>query len=243
MMPLVTPFTFNLKGTDYSSNYTDDEAYTKLAQYVTDGTVKGDFPRDLCNGYNRYRRFTPGQQPWVHKFVLDAERPRQNVAVGGFLAIVTHMVNAAASGMKYPQVRIETGTVKFTLKLAGQQSRNAGKVSVAESHRFGEGLFFGWIDQQGSFQRYGAATDELVAVLQEIAANPAEAINKFGLQSGHCCYCWQELTQVQSKIVGCGKTCGAHYNVDYPSAAETRVYVANHPEVLIGASDAERWTK
>ena len=242
-MPLAIPFTFNLKGTDYSSTMTDAEAACKLAQYVSDGTVKGDFPRDLCNSYVRYGRFTSGQLPWVHKLVLDAEKPRQNPTVGGFMNIVAHMVNAAAAGMKHPQVRIETGAVKFTLKLAGSQSRNAGKVSIAESHRFGEGRFFGWIDLQGSFQRYGAATDELVAVLQEIAANPAAAINKFGLQSGHCCYCWQLLSQVQSKIVGCGKTCGQNYGVPYPSAAETRAYIAEHPEVLIGASDADRWTK
>lgn len=228
--------------TSYDSPYTDVQVYHKLVQYVADSTVKGDFPRDLCRGYGKYTKFTPGQRPWAHKFVLDAEKPRQNVQVDGFLSIVEHMQGAAASGMKNPQIRIEYNGVKFTLKLAGKGSRNCGKVSVAESHRYGEGMFYGWIGTDGKYQRYSAASDALVAVLAEIATDPANSINKMGLQAGHCCYCWAALTQVQSRIVGCGKTCAAHYNVDYPSAAETRVYIAQHPDVLVGASDLERWS-
>ena len=249
MTETITTFQFTIPGrnggspTEYSSPNTDEQVYHKLVQYVADGTVKGDFPRDLCGGYTKWRKFTPGQRPWAHKFVLDAEKPNQNVQVDGFESIVKHMRGAADSGMKNPQIRIEYNGVKFTLKLAGRGSRNCGKVSVAESHKFGEGAFYGWIGTDGKYQRYSAASDALVAVLAEIATDPATAINKMGLQAGHCCYCWAALTQVQSRMVGCGKTCSDHYNVPYPNAAETRRYIQDNPGVLVGASDAERWTK
>lgn len=243
--------TFNVKGQEFQSSHSDVEIAALLRQYLGNGKVKGDFPSDLVTGYNRYGRFTDRQRPWAHFLVWKAEQPvvkPQNATVGGFLKIVEHMRqcrdnrNAGGAGLLNPMVRVELNGVRFTLKLAGGKSRHAGKVSVAESSHFGEGRFFGWIGVDGAFERYGACTNEVVALLQRIAADPAKEISEIGKESGHCCYCWAELSQVQSKIAGCGKTCADNYNVPYPNAEQTRAFVVEHPEVLVGATDADRWS-
>ena len=84
------------------------------------------------------------------------------------------------------------------------------------------------------------ASDSLEVMQTEIAVM-ATQISEIGKESGRCCYCFSELTQVQSKIAGAGKTCSANYRAWYPNAAETREFVEQNPEILDGATDADRW--
>jgi hypothetical protein len=240
---------FTVKGKSFDSPYSDNEVRDKLAQLVNDDKVRGQFPKDLLDGFANYGNWTERQRPWAHKFVHDAENPAPPASkLPGFKTIVDHLRrcrerrDAGGAGLLNPMVRVELSGVKFTLKLAGPKSKNYGKVSVAESHRFGEGTFYGWIDENGGFDRYRGCTNDVLALLQRIASDPASQINEIGKESGRCCYCWAELSQVQSKIAGCGKTCADNYGVPYPRAAETRAFIAEHPEVLVGATDAGKWS-
>ena len=239
--------TFMVQGEEFVSPHSDATVAGLLRGYLKSKKVRSNFARDLVAGFARHGSWTDKQRPWAHKLVFDVENPAPKNVVGGLGAIVEHMGRCRESrdrggaGLKNPQVRIDLDGTKFTLKLAGARSRNAGCVSVASSHLFGEGLFFGWVDPSGDFDRRGACSDAVVALLRRIAVDPAAVISEIGKESGHCCYCWAALSQVQSKIAGCGKTCAKNYGAWYPTAAETRSFLMEHPEVLVGATDAERW--
>jgi hypothetical protein len=248
--------TFSVKNFgEFESPHNDAEVVRRLTQYHREGKLKSDFAYEyggtLLGKYRKYGQWFPNQSAWAHFFVFQVEQPlladRKPPKIGGMQTIVEHLQRCRESrdqggaGLKNPQVRIDLDGTKFTLKLAGPRSRNKGSVSVAESHRFGEGRFFGWIRSDGTFERRGCCGQDVVDLLQRIAVDPATQISEIGKEAGMCCYCWAPLSQVQSKLAGCGKTCADNYGAWYPNAAETREQVAEHPEVLVGATDAERW--
>jgi hypothetical protein len=110
---------------------------------------------------------------------------------------------------------------------------------VSASHRFGEGKFYGFINAQGELNSKYGVPQEVQDILTRVAQDPARVISEIGKESGRCCYCYAELTTVQSKIAGCGGTCARNYGVDYPNAARTREVLRDNPEILEGSSDAE----
>jgi len=240
---------------EFESPHEDAEVARRLAKYHRAGSLKSNFAYEyggtLLAKYAKYHQWFPNQAAWAHFFVFQVDQPlladRKPEAITGMETIVDHMEqcrarrDAGGAGLKNPQVRIDLNGTKFTLKLAGPRSRNKGCVSVAESHRFGEGDFFGWIQPTGTFEKRNECGQDVVDLLRRIAEDPAKAISEIGKEAGMCCYCWSALTQAQSKIAGCGKTCASNYRAWYPNAAETREFVADHPEVLVGATDAERW--
>jgi hypothetical protein len=250
--------TFNVKNHgEIQTPHSDAEIYNRLARYHHGGLLKSDFAYNyggtLLMKRRQYGRWFDNQLAWAVYFVWQVENPlldqakRQGSTVTGLGSIVEHMEqcrarrDAGGAGLKNPQVRIKLNGVQFTLKLAGPNSRNRGCVSVAESHLFGEGDFYGWIQPNGEFKPRSVCSQGVIDLLQRIAQDPPTQINEIGKEAGMCCYCWSALSQVQSKIAGCGRTCARNYGVDYPNAAETREFVAQHPEVLTGSSDADRW--
>lgn len=237
--------TFTVKGQTFESPYCDKEVYERMLAAI-EGGWRSSFAADLCACFPR-RGWSDRQRPWAHKLVIDREKPRETNLVGGFKPIVDHLRHcresrdAGGKGLLNPMVRVPLGDGEICLKLAGKNSRNPGYVSVASSHKFGEGTFYGWIDDAGNLDRRGGCGDDVISLLQRIAADPANVINELGKELGRCCYCWAELSQVQSKIVGCGKKCASNYGVPYPNAAETRAFIAENPSILEGATDADRW--
>jgi hypothetical protein len=254
-MQQTLPETFTVKNHgEFVSPHDDAEVRRRLAQYLRGDKLKSEFARDfgsqLLAKFRRYGNWFDNQRAWAHYFVYEVEngpKPREANLVSGFEKIVAHLQQCrdrreeGGAGLKNPCVRLELDGVTIALKLAGARSRNAGKVSVAQSHQFGVGDFYGWIDTDGQFDRRSCCGADTLALLQRVAEDPATQISEIGKESGHCCYCWSALTQVQSKIAGCGKTCARNYRAWYPNAAETRDFLQEHPQVIVGATDAERW--
>lgn len=232
-------FTVKSKGqlVTFTSRHDNLNAMFELKKLTGGPLAHNTFAKDLVANSHR---LTQNQWPWVHKFVFDHEN-RQVAAAQpaqtGLQSIVDHL-KKAKEHLQYPTITLESNGVKAVLKLCGARSKHSGKVSVAESHKFGVGRFFGYIDVDGSHRIQDAG---VVALLTRVAVDPARVISEIGKESGHCCYCHAELTTVQSKIAGCGDTCGQNYNMWYPNAAEARKYLQDHPEILVGASDAHKW--
>ena len=240
-----------VKNNDFESPYTNNEVARRFRQLVENGTITSNFGRSLYDGARRYGKYTPGQIPWLHVLVAEAEgRPTkpqpQTTNLSGYQAVHQHLLDCRTSreqggkGLLHPMVGLQVGDQQVVLKLAGAKSRHNGKVSVASDHRYGHGEFYGWIDANGDFATRGCP-QAVIDILQRVAANPTQAIEEIGKESGRCCYCFAELTQVGSKIAGCGKTCAGNYGHEYPRTAEIREFVRVHPEILEGASDRDKW--
>ena len=241
-----------VKQHNFESPYTDNEVARIFRQKVENGEITSDFAKSLYEGARRYKRYTPGQIPWLHVLVADAEgRPTKpsttSVALTGLGLIHKHLADCRKSredggkGLLHPMVGLKVGDQEVVLKLAGPKSKNAGKVSVASDHRYGCGDFYGWIDANGDMDSKKPIPQAVADILTRVAVDPARVISEIGKESGRCCYCFAELTTVQSKIAGCGKTCADNYGAEYPLTAETRRFVLDHPEILEGASDRDKW--
>lgn len=238
----------------FESAHTDAEAAARLIELTLNRKIESSFGQSLCMSAQR-GKLSVNQMPWVHVLVAQAEgvatKPGTTTTVNtvaGFEKIHAHLTNCRKSkanggkGLLHPVVTLLVGDEQVTLKLAGERSKHYGKLAVSESHRYGEGRFFGWIDEKGVFD-VGARpmVIAVLKILQRVAADPAKVISEIGRESGHCCYCHTPLSQVGSKIAGCGSTCATNYGADYPKAAQIRAYIAKYPEILEGASDAEKW--
>jgi hypothetical protein len=248
--------TFTVKGSTFTSTMTDQQCYNRMVE-IGRGEGFGrsqQFARDLATAYNRYRSWTDRQRPWAHKLVLDHQnRNKPKPTLTGFLNIYQHLQNCrkrrdeGGTGLLKPMVAIGNGDpqilhgVQFVMKWTGPRSKRPNHIAVSECAGYGQGKFYGYIDEQGQFEQYSACPDLVVQYLRRIAQDPAREISALGRESGLCCYCRSGLTQVQSKIAGCGSTCARKYDVWYPNAAETRDFIQETPQVLTGASDADRW--
>ena len=238
------------KGISFDSPYTNTAAGMEFRRLIENGDLKGNkFADSLYNGAKRHGSYTERQIPWLHVIIANHEgRPTgpEVTPTTGLETIQAHLANCRKSredggkGLLHPQVRLQVGEQTVVLKLAGAKSKHNGKVSVASDHRFGEGMFYGFIDKNGYFdtRRPVQAVNE---ILNRVAVDPARIISEIGKESGHCCYCFAELTTVQSKIAGCGKTCADNYGVNYPRANDVRHFIDRDASVLEGASDREKW--
>lgn len=241
------------KGIKFDSPYTNNEVAMVFRKLVENGEFEGNgFANDLYRGARKYGKYTAGQVPWLHVLVANHEgratRPNTtSVALTGLGLIHKHLADCRKSreeggkGLLHPMVGLLVGDQNVVLKLAGPKSRNKGKVSVASDHRYGHGDFYGWIDESGNMDSKKPIPQAVADILTRVAQDPARVISEIGKESGRCCYCFAELTTVQSKIAGCGKTCADNYGAEYPLTAETRQFVLDHPEILEGASDRDKW--
>ena len=238
------------QGIEFDSPYTNTAAGMEFRRLVENGDLAGNkFAADLYAGAKKYGKYTDRQIPWLHVLIANHEnRPtRPAVApVTGLKSIHSHLANCRKSredggkGLLHPQVGLRVDGQTVVLKLAGAKSKHNGKVSVASDHRFGQGTFYGYIDEDGNFdtRRPVQAVND---ILNRVAVDPARVISEIGKESGRCCYCFAELTTVQSKIAGCGKTCADNYGVNYPRANDVRHFIDRDASVLEGASDREKW--
>jgi len=238
-------------GINFESRHTNIEVAQEFRKLVEGGQLTGEFPESLYTAGKKYKRYTPGQIPWLHVLVAQHEgvqtKPSTSPTLTGLGLIHAHLTNCRTSretggkGLLNPMVGLLVGNQNVVLKLAGPKSRNNGKVSVAEDHRYGVGQFYGWIDNNGNFTTRNPPPQTVINILKRVTQDPARVISEIGKESGRCCYCFAQLTTVQSKIAGAGKRCTLNYSVNYPNAEETRRILTNTPEILEGASDREKW--
>jgi hypothetical protein len=249
---------FTVRGKTFTSPYTDAEIVTKLIELGQANKLGSstNFARDLVMGYRKWKKFTDRQRPHAHEMVISREQPQQPKGrlIAGFIAIYQHLQacrqrrDEGGAGLLSPMIAIGNGEpeilqgVRFVMKWTGPKSKRPNHVAVSECAGYGQGKFYGYINEQGEFERYNACPDLVVQYLERITKNPRVEISAIGRESGLCCYCRAGLTQVQSKIAGCGKTCARKYEVWWPNAAETRTYVLDNPQVLRGATDQDRWS-
>lgn len=240
------------KGIQFDSPYTNNEAAVEFRRLVENGVLTSDFADSLYQGARRVGKYTAGQLLWLHVILanhngLPTKPNMVTVKLTGLQLVHQHLANCRKSreeggkGLLHPMVGLLVGDQNVVLKLAGSKSRYNGKVSVASDHRYGQGEFYGWIDENGNMDSKGPIPKAVVDILQRVAQDPARVISEIGKESGRCCYCFAKLTTVQSKIAGCGSTCADNYGADYPDTAATRLFVLDYPEILEGASDREKW--
>jgi hypothetical protein len=182
----------------------------------------GDFARKLADAPH----WSESQTAWAHKLALEQQAREQPAAqqqtapaqpaAKTFKKIAAMFQKAAAAGRAYPKMRFYKGDQVIALSYCGQRSKTPGAVNVTDGRRYPDNVWHGRIGLDGAFTagRGDATTPAVVEFLAEVDANPAEAINAYGLAAGECCFCGKELTV---STVGYGPICARDYGLPYDS--------------------------
>lgn len=202
---------WNRKGQQVRTPYTDDEAIQRLELLFRE--EGDDFARDLCR---RGRRFglTPSQAFWVHKLVIDRERPEQAApaSIPDVGRALIAMFDSAAQHLKWPKIRFQD--LLFTR--AGEKSREPGAVNITTPEAIrDQRRYMGRVRRDGSFVQ-GAYCDAVTrARILEILADPGGLAAAHGRQVGSCCFCSRALTDERSTSVGYGPICAARFGLPW----------------------------
>ena len=185
------------------------------------------FAQSLCAQFHqRHGQLSDKQWYWVIKLAGEAETRQATASVvlataeqlGDFDAMVALFNVAKESGLKFPKVRLDTaGEQRIVLAVCRARSKNPGAIRVTNGMGFHDpgNLYFGQIDKSGRWLPGRDATDEVVAILRDFAADPAGVAAAYGQRTGSCCFCGRELTDARSTDVGYGPVCADKYGLTW----------------------------
>lgn len=166
------------------------------------------------------RGLSDKQAAWVRKLVDRAISPPPAVInVGDVSGLIALFDKAKASGLKWPKLRTTTADgIALTIKVAGEQSRNAGDLYVTSGKQETR-LYFGRVDRAGVFhpsqQPEAQALTACAAALKAMASDPAAAGKAYGARTGSCAFCSLPLDDGRSVHVGYGPICAEKWGLPW----------------------------
>lgn len=151
---------------------------------------------------------------------------------------IVAFLSRASRWLKAPKVRfLAPNGGELRLSLAGSTSKYPGSIQVKVN-----GNWVGRINPDGTSSGYNL-TPELIATINAIATNPAEAAKAYGALMGRCSFCNLQLTDAGSVEVGYGPICADHYGLPHTAKGTPHVKTVGvvAPEPLITATPVPRF--
>lgn len=204
------------KGLEVYTDLSDDEAATIASTVRTDR-----FATDLATKYRRGLRLSEDQLTWLHKFALEATGKCDQVtlATGAAINLLTlyQLVKRGhRGGGGFPLLRVPLPDKRILLigLKSGATSHNPWQVQI-KCGNWEEGGYLGRIDGLGMFFKSKECGNDVVAFLQELAANPALTLGTIGRAIGVCPLCGQDLTTACAAANGYGHACAVRYGLPW----------------------------
>lgn len=131
---------------------------------------------------------------------------------------------AVTHRLKYPKIRLQDAQGQTViLKLSGSQSKYQGQLQITDDGQYPNNRYYGRIDKAGHFQAGRDSRPDILALLDRLAANPAQVASEYGKLTGNCCFCGLPLTDPQSTAVGYGPVCADHYGLPHGEYRATQI--------------------
>lgn len=121
----------------------------------------------------------------------------------------------AAEHLQYPRIRLEAGGKRVVISQAGQKSKYPGALNITDGAPYGENVWYGRVTQDGAFTRGRDCTDEIQALIERFAEQPAEIAAEYGRLTGQCCFCGRHLEDERSTATGYGPICAEHWGLPW----------------------------
>lgn len=135
---------------------------------------------------------------------------------------VVELLQRAQRHLKYPKLWLAFADESpLRITIAGERSKTPGYLMLTDGGRYPDNKYFGRISPDGELEigRDGhARRDELVALLERLAADPATVAAEYGHLTGSCCFCSLPLSDERSIAVGYGKKCAQNYDLPWGAA-------------------------
>lgn len=185
--------------------------HPEVHAYLTADAARGnDFALSMLQGIAKYGSLTEKQMAAVQrgmerKAAFEAEKAQReaDAPTVDISRIEAAMNTAIENGLKYP--RLSLGDFKMTL--ATSRSKTPGAIFVKDSE---SGEYLGKV-MGGKFLAVRATTQEQVAKVIEVCADPSAAAVAYGKRTGVCACCSRELTNSESIERGIGPICASKY--------------------------------
>lgn len=199
-----------------------------------------EFATSMLTGFERFGRFTPKMLPWVHKLIERAERPDAGTENIGGADLIAFMDRAADAGLKYPKVKLTADGEPLVISRAGSRSKAPGALNITDGGPFGDNVWYGRIDRDGTFTPGRACTDSVRKVLKALARDPARTAAAYGKRTGNCCFCRRDLEDYRSVSVGYGPVCAEKWGLPWGEVhGNPSEYRECTPEEYRAARDGE----
>ncbi|WP_239482855.1 DUF6011 domain-containing protein [Paraburkholderia sp. C35] len=172
-------------------------------KWIIHNADRNDFARSLNNRLLATGTLTDPMIAAVAR-IVSQNASAATVDAAGVERIVTAFTNAQESGLKYPKMFLADFT--FALAMSG---RSAGSIWVTEGFKRG-GRYLGKV-ADGKFIASDACTAAERTKVLDVCADPKQAAEAFGKETGRCACCGRELTDPESIANSIGPICAGRY--------------------------------
>ena len=199
----------------FTSNFNSNDAAFLHLQANINGNR---FAQSICDSWikasSRGWNFSAAQVFWLHRLATPEAKaaPKNQVEID--TSGIADLLAASEANLKFPKFIISSPDGKTTIKVAKASARSKfhGSFTVA-SPVFGEG-FFGTL-KDGKFTPSRQATDDIIKLVIDFAADPAGVAAAHGHRTGACCFCGRELTTPESTAAGFGPVCAKNFGLPW----------------------------
>lgn len=206
-------------GIDRGTPEDDGHLVEGLADVLDSLSMKDkEFAASLVNNYRDRGRLSPKQWHWVDKLTRVAvdgypEPARENVGnFGGVIALM----GRAVKNLKHPRIRLHDSLGReVALSIAGAKAKEPGTVNVTDGQPYGQNIWYGRVNKDGTWTRSRSADDVIGEVLARLAQDPEGIAAAHGKLTGRCCFCSRNLDDKRSTEVGYGQTCAKNFGLPW----------------------------
>lgn len=183
------------------------------------------FANSLLGQFAKNGALSSKQWYWVGKLASAAQSSNalsasvDEIQIGEFTGVVDLFIKAKAH-LKHPRIWLQLSDGQpVVLSLAGAQAKKPGYVNMTDGKPYGQNVWFGRVSPQGKWE-LGKKVDEVVAdqlveILERLAAAPERIAAAHGKLTGRCCFCNLQLSDERSTEMGYGPVCAKKWSLPW----------------------------
>lgn len=175
-----------------------------------------EFAGSLVSNFYRFGRLSDKQLAWVDTLTQRVTNPAPAPAPAVQVNVqrIQDMFDRAGKTLKRIKVKLQSVEGQpVAFGRAGPASKYAGQILVTDGGPFGANKYFGRIDVNGDFHATRQANADVVALVQEFAAEPEATAGKYGRLTGACSFCNHSLKDARSTQLGYGPVCAQRFGL------------------------------
>lgn len=175
-----------------------------------------EFAGSLVSNFYRFGRLSDKQLAWVDTLTRRVTDPvsATTAAVKVNVQRVRDMFDRAAQTLKRIKIKLQSVEGQpVAFHRAGPASKYAGQILVTDGGPFGANQYFGRIDINGDFHATRQAGADVLALVEQFAAEPEATAGKYGRLTGACCFCNHSLKDSGSTELGYGPVCAKRFGL------------------------------
>lgn len=148
-------------------------------------------------------------------------------------ALLAHFRTAASHGIKFPKIKlvIKDSAEQLVIYLNGPRSTNNGGLSMVDGNDYPNNKYYGRIAADGTIFVGRDMTNSIAELLNKLLKDPVNTAAINGRETGICCFCARELTDIRSLTHGYGPVCASKYDLPWEILPAPQDQLSLLPEI------------